>query len=119
MRFLVQIACVAAVALASLAGQAQTPPAAVEIERHRLGSGEPGLQGFENATLVINDLYHAPQYLPGYPTAAAIWARVVNVACVRVEAGGLRCNGYNWQPGLGRGEYLFFRPVVVESPAPA
>lgn len=83
----------------------------VDIERSPLGSGVPMQTGFEEATLVYDDLFHAPQYLPGFPTAASIWPRVIDVRCVN-EDGRIRCEGYNWLPMMGRGEYLFFRPVV-------
>lgn len=81
------------------------------------GSGTPGSQAQENATLVDNNVYHAPQYMPGSPTAASIWPRVVEVPCRNV-GGTLKCDGYVWQPRLGRGEYLFFKPVVMEEPKP-
>lgn len=108
----------------------------VSIERNTLGSGEQGVKGFENSTLVLdNDIYHAPQYMAAFPTAATIWPRVVDVACIRVgtsveatygkdgQVTGafaqpmLKCEGYEWTPKMGRGEYLFFRPHVQE-PAP-
>jgi len=110
--------------------------AQVSIERDTLGSGTPGKAGFENSTLVLdNDIYHAPQYMAAFPTAATIWPRVVDVACVRVGTSveatydkdgsmtgvfaqpTLKCEGYEWTPKMGRGEYLFFRPHVQE-PAP-
>ena len=99
------------------------PP--VEIERDPLGSGTPSptvSAGMENATPVNEDEYHAPQYMPGYPTAATIWPRVVTVPCTRAESGALLCEGYRWTPALGRGEYLFFTPapsvkeVIVHDP---
>ncbi|MDB5947274.1 MAG: hypothetical protein JWQ33_2300, partial [Ramlibacter sp.] len=86
--------------------------AQVEIGRSLLGSGEPGQTGFENATEVYNNIYHVPQYLPGFPTAAVLWPRVVEVPCRRVGAG-LQCEGYHWTPRMGRAEYLFFVPVLV------
>lgn len=108
-----------------------TASAQVEIQRNTLGSGQQGSQGFENATKILdNNVFHAPQYLPHYPTAATIWPRVVEVRCVRVgtsvvvsvnrdgEVTGatnepkMQCEGYDWRPALGRGEYLFFRPVI-------
>jgi len=114
-----------------------TASAQVVIERDTLGSGTPGARGVENATLVLdNDIYHAPQYMAAFPTAATIWPRVVDVECVRVgtsvqasvnRAGvvtgvasepQLKCEGYEWQPKMGRGEYLFFRPHVIDDPAP-
>lgn len=59
-----------------------------------------------------NDIYHVPQYMPNYPTAASIWPRIVDVPCVQVGAD-LKCDGYEWSPKYGRGEYLFFHPVVA------
>ena len=80
------------------------PP--VSIERKLFGSGQPHAPGYENAVLVVNDVYHAPQYLPGYPTSATIWPRVVVIQCANEL-----CSGYEVTPELGRGEYLFFRPA--------
>src|SRR5690606_18854143 len=94
--------------LAALAAGAQT----VAIERAPLGSGEPGQTGYENAEAVENNIYHAPQYLPGSPTSAALWARTIPVRCVRTE-GEVRCEGYHWTPAMGRGEYLYFTPVFA------
>jgi hypothetical protein len=94
-----------AVTLAPAIGQ-------VQIGRSPLGSGEPGQSGLENATLVFDNVYHVPQYMPGFPTAATLWPRVVEVPCRRVGAG-LQCDGYNWTPRMGRAEYLFFVPVLV------
>jgi len=121
------------IALMAVAFFSATATAQVSIERNRLGSGEQGVQGFENATLVLdNNIFHAPQYLPMYPTAATIWPRVVEVRChrvgtsvtVSVNTAGvvygarnepkLQCDGYDWMPALGRGEYLFFKPVMAE-----
>lgn len=87
----------------------------VSILRNEYGSGTPDIQGLENATAMGNDLYHAPQYLPGHPTAATIWPRVVDVPCIKTIKG-LQCQGYDWQPKLGRAEYLYFRPLVQEQP---
>lgn len=109
------LASAAVVIPARSRAQAGAPPVVVEIQRLYLGSGEPGQPGFENATLVVNDVYHVPQYLPGRPTAASIWPRVIDVPCTRLASGGLRCQGYAWRPGIGRAEYLYFRPVVVAS----
>lgn len=90
----------------------------VVIEREALGSGTPGLSGYERAVPVLeNNIYHAPQYLPGYPTAATIWPRVIEVPCVRQQSG-LKCQGYHWTPAYGRAEYLFFTPKVVEPVEP-
>lgn len=92
--------------------------AQVAIERVPLGSGTPGDQGVENATQWDLDLYHAPQYMPGYPTASTIFPRAVAVFCVAKESG-IQCKGYNWVSDMGRAEYLMIRPVMVkEFPAP-
>ena len=111
-----RIAIMAALALAASA-HAQVSDV-VGIERSVLGSGTPGKVGYEQALPVLqNDILHAPQYLPFYPTAASIWPRVVEVPCTRVGKT-LKCEGYNWSPALGRGEYLFITPKIVEPAAP-
>lgn len=69
------------------------------------------------ATKWHNDIYHSPQYMPGHPTAATLYPRVVDVKCTQTSTG-LSCNSYNWIPEMGRGEYLMFRPVMVEDTAP-
>lgn len=91
----------------------------VKIGRVLLGSGEPGAppSTLENATQVYNNLFHAPQYMPFFPTAATIWPRVIEVPC-RMAGPDLVCERYYWRPEYGRGEYLFFSPVVL-SGAPA
>lgn len=86
----------------------------VSIQRNFLGSGEPGQAGFENAEKVFNNVYFAPQYLPGEPTSASIWARVIDVPCHQTGTE-IQCQGYNWSPSMGRGEYLYFRPILVAS----
>lgn len=99
--------------LASTAAFAQN----VGIGRVDLGSGVPGQGGHERAQQVLeNDIYHAPQYMPGFPTAATIWPRVVEVPCTKL-GDTLKCQGYGWQPKYGRGEYLFFK-VVLKEPVP-
>ena len=60
---------------------------------------------------------HVPQYLPGFPTAATIWPRIVEVNC-ESNKGQLQCEGFHWTPDMGRAEYLFITPKVVEKPAP-
>ena len=76
------------------------------IQRTPFGSGTPDLSGYENAKPVNGlGVWHVPQYLPGFPTAATVWPRVVSVRC----KGGL-CEGYVITPELGRGEYLFVVP---------
>lgn len=103
----------AALVLHGRAGAQNAPsPVPVEIQRLYLGSGEPARPGYENATFVLDGVYHAPQYLPGRPTAASIWPRVIDVPCTALATGGLRCQGYSWTPAMGRAEYLYFRPVM-------
>ena len=76
------------------------------IERTPLGSGTPGMSGLENAYAMPNDmLFFVPQYMPGFPTAATIWPRVVTVNC-KVVDGNSQCEGYEWSPKMGRGEYV-------------
>ena len=87
--------------------------AQVNIERVQLGSGIPGNAGVENAVQWDVDIYHAPQYMPGYPTASPLFPRAINVLCVKHE-NGLRCKGYNWLPEMGRAEYLMIRPILVD-----
>lgn len=84
----------------------------VEIQRNTLGSGEPGKSGYENAVPLGNGTYHAPQYLPGSPTSATIYPRVVEVPCIETAAGRLSCEGYRWRPEFGRAEYLLIVPTV-------
>ena len=93
------------------------PAGATVVMRHQLGSGTPGFVGFEPATHLGEGIYHAPQYMPMYPTAAVLWPRVIEVECER-EGGRFVCGGYDWLPALGRGEYLYIRPTVKEPVAP-
>lgn len=108
------LAIIAGLVLASTAFATE-----VGVVRNELGSGTPGTQGWERALQVGPDsnYLHAPQYMPMYPTAAVIWPRVVEVPCTK-SGNVLKCEGYTWQPKLGRGEYLFIKPVVLDSPAP-
>lgn len=93
---------------------------AVEIQNHQLGSGSPGLGVAEQAVQIEGEMFHAPQYMPDYPTARVLWPRVVHVDCKRSvsRTSMLTCDGYNWLPELGRGEYLFFIPNIVKAPEP-
>lgn len=83
----------------------------VNVSREALGSGTPESHGMENAVNWDNDIYHAPQYMPGFPTAATLWPRVVDVQCQKVGST-YNCEGYHWMPEFGRGEYLMIRPVA-------
>ncbi len=95
------------------------PPVVASIRKTFLGSGTPGEQGFENATQIENDVFHAPQYLPGFPTAATIWPRVIEVKCTAGGPGGQPlCDDYEWSPAYGRGEYLYFRGTVAQAVIP-
>ena len=101
-------------ALIVLAGSAM---AQVGVHRVENGSGEPNATGIENADKWDQGVYHAPQYMPGYPTAATIWPRVVDVPCTKV-GDKVICNGYNWTPDMGRGEYLMIHPMIAEPTKP-
>jgi hypothetical protein len=96
-----------------------------DVERMPFGSGTPSPAvtiGVEDAEQVVDGLYHVPNYLPGFPTAATIWPREVPIECdtdpvTRRPV----CTGYRVQPAVGRGEYIFIRPmakVVLPPPAP-
>lgn len=105
---------IATAVLAAFAGSALAD--AVIIQQKAYGSGTPGTKGGTVTTSSLPDgLYYAPQYLPGFPTAATIWPRVIDVKCKKV-AGDVNCAGYNWTPDMGRGEYLLIRPDVEAAP---
>lgn len=85
-----------------------------KLENHVYGSGTPGEIGRQAAVEVEYGIYHAPQYMPYFPTAATIWPRVIEVECETLE----KCFGYDYLPKYGRAEYLFIRPVIKKNPAP-
>jgi hypothetical protein len=92
----------------------------IDIERIPFGSGTPAVgvtAGTDEASHVADGLYHAPNYLPGFPTAATIWPREVPVECTSDAVGKLTCGGYDLYPGMGRGEYIFVRPTIRAVPA--
>jgi|GEM_PF-489948 len=96
-------ACGAATTAAAAAVQQQP----LRVERVNMGSGLQNARGTENALPVGSlGVWHVPQYLPGYPTAATIWPRVIFLQCT-----GDLCAGYTITPEVGRGEYLFFVPA--------
>jgi hypothetical protein len=99
-------ACIT-LALALWSGVVWCQPEPLQVERVPYGSGLQNANGMENAE-PVGDLgvWHVPQYLPGFPTAATLWPRVVELRCI-----GSTCPGYEVTPALGRGEYLFFRPM--------
>jgi hypothetical protein len=95
----------------------------IGIERVPMGSGTPSpgyVTGDEPARHVADGVYHVPNYLPGFPTAATIWPRVIPVDCARDRQGKIGCTGYPVLPQTGRGEYLFVQPIerVVPQPKP-
>jgi len=115
------------------AASAQT----VIVKNEELGSGTPnsGFPEIQHQYNAVADkwdpregIFHAPQYMPGYPTAATIFPRVLDVECVSNgktsnddlihDRDAIKCNGYHWLPEMGRGEYLFIRPHLVNTPPP-
>jgi hypothetical protein len=111
--------------MAALAVSVTAFAADVNVGKAVLGSGTPSYNptGSEKAIVVDNakvenNIDHAPQYMPNYPTAATVWPRVVEVPCTKGKNGALDCAGYNWSPAMGRGEYLFVTPKVVEQSKP-
>lgn len=92
------------------------PAGSTVIVRQSLGSGTPGFTGYEPATHMGEGIWHAPQYLPTFPTAGTIWPRVVDVECEKAPNGTFVCAGYNWSPEMGRGEYLYIRPYAKAAP---
>lgn len=115
------ILAVLLVILAVLLGSNVARAGDVSIENRQLGSGTPGQVTTEDGMFISKgadgDIYHAPQYMPNYPTAAPIWPRVVEVECTKNTDGTLSCDGYTWQPKYGRGEYIFFHPKIKKPTA--
>ena len=121
---------VLAIALASMFGISHAadidPSAAVpdfQVRRMPFGSGTPAADvtnGTETALPVADGLYHVPNYLPGFPTAATIWPRELPLDCVRdADSGKPTCTGFEVYPATGRGEYLFVRPMLKTLPVVA
>lgn len=101
----------------AVANSFQTVPKTVLVANDKLGTGGQPMVTVGNGTAVYVDdgYYHATQYMPYFPTAGTIWPRVVTVDCT--QAGGkVQCNGYDWLPAMGRGEYLFIVPRVAVAP---
>lgn len=94
-----------------------------QIERMASGSGTPAVgetNGTEAAEHVADGLYHAPNFLPGFPTAATIWPREVPITCDLDRTTQRKtCSGYRVIPAIGRGEYIFVRPMEIPAPPPA
>lgn len=57
-----------------------------------------------------NGIHHVPGMLPGHPTSATIWPRVVKVPCTEVD-GNMKCDYPSRSPGVGRAEYVMYEPV--------
>jgi hypothetical protein len=92
----------------------------IRIAGMPLGSGIP-IAGQAPASVdaqhVADGDFHAPNYLPGHPTAAALWPRIVRVACRHDAASGaLLCDGYDVSPW--RGEYLYVSPFLPKAAPP-
>lgn len=110
--------------MAALAVSTTAFAAEVNLGKAVLGSGTPvyNAKGVENARVVDNakienNILHVPQYMPNHPTAATIYPRVMEVPCSK-DGEKLKCASYNWSPAMGRGEYLFITPKIVEAPMP-
>lgn len=114
------LAALAAAAAAQAAAAHEAWPTAaprVFVQRLPLGSGTPAAGpslGHERARPVADASLHVPNALPGHPTAATLWPREVEVACDVDTQGRWLCDGYDVHPALGRGEYVYVRPVRRE-----
>ena len=107
---LMAVACIGAATAQPVVNVVTAP----NVGNRVLGSGDPTAndQGSTASYPVGNDMFHAPQYMPGYPTAATIFPRVVDLKCQSAAS----CDGYNWSPALGRGEYLYVRAATITPP---
>lgn len=89
----------------------------ISVVRNQLGAGDPLEEktvGKNPADYINDGYYHSPQYMAGFPTAAIIWPRIIDVDCEKIPTG-ITCNGYHWLPAYGRGEYLFIHPKFKAS----
>jgi hypothetical protein len=96
------------------------PITEVLVQRNLFGSGvqDGPVEGYVNALPTADaGVFQVPSYLAGNPTAGTIYPRVVTVQCEQ-EGSRAICDGYAWRPELGRGEYLFIRPVPKPKPPP-
>ena len=109
--------------LAAFAGIAQAQQ--VDIRNQELGSGTPNSGLLKNEYQLIQNadpwdlqeqIYHVPQYLPGYPTSAVIYPKVITVKCKEVANGKLSCEDFKYQ--WGRMEYVFIKPIVEKEVPP-
>lgn len=90
----------------------------IVVNREVLGTGVPGQLGLENNVFeFVDGTLHVPQYLPGLPTAATIYPRVVDVSCTKTS-NLVTCEGYHWTPDMGRAEYLLVHPRIIEPVQP-
>lgn len=108
-------------AYAQSAPEAVNNQPAVFIKNEQMGSGAPAVQvtmGSSIAQYWGDGLYFIPGYYPGYPTAAVMWPRVIEVPCVKNDDGSLSCQGYEIysQQAGNRGEFILFKPVI-QAPA--
>jgi hypothetical protein len=53
--------------------------------------------------------------LPGQPTAATLWPRIIRVECT-MEMGRMKCDYPPRGPEVGRGEYIMYEPVLKKEP---
>lgn len=93
----------------------------IAVNQKPLGSGDASNKsGMQKGSLMFErqpyseGVFFTPQYMPGYPTSSTIWPRIVDVDCVKVGHDAV-CDGYNWTPDKGRGEYLMYRPKFKET----
>lgn len=76
------------------------------VENKLLGPGNFEI-GNSSAFKVYGDLYHVPQFMPGYPTSATIWPRVIKTKC-RFENRTVYCDPVRLSQYGDRSEYFFF-----------
>lgn len=96
----------------------QNPSDGFDVTRKALGAGSPSPKeavGIDRAAPVADGLYHVPGAMPGFPTAATLWPRVVPVECNK-NNGKVVCGGYDVNLSQGRGEYIYIQPSVSEKP---
>lgn len=107
---------------AAVADNYQVERVPFQVERVPFGAGTPDMgetTGTETAEHVADGLYHVSNFLPGFPTAATIWPREVPVKCNLDRVTQQKtCTGYRVIPAIGRGEYIFVRPVNIPEPPP-
>lgn len=90
-----------ALAFTSLMASAQ-----LNVQNALLGSGNDEVlttKSFE----VYNDIFHVPQYMPGFPTAATIWPRIVKTKC-NWTGNSMYCDAIRHSEYGYRTEYLYF-----------